>query len=266
MLYKQRELLAELGWGSKRLRIDFSAGVSLAIPLQVNGPQPAFFAAVPMTATALQLDGFTGDVQQGGSCNVQLLSWAPHCHGTHTECVGHVLPEATFVLDTIDTQPCLARLISIHCTADYPQIGLQQLHQALSAGLDDCAALAIRTLPNAASKQSRNYSQQPNYPVLSTECMQFLAESSLQHLLLDTPSLDAADNPTLANHRIWWELDRWPSGASRKVSSRSVTEMIFVPDGLADGDYWLHLELSPLQSDATPSRPVLYPLKFIQDA
>ena len=45
---------------------------------------------------------------------------------------------------------------------------------------------------------------------------------------------------------------------------RSLTEMIYVPDGIPDGLYWLHLELAPLVSDATPSRPVLYPLEWLE--
>lgn len=254
-------LIAQLDWFDRRLSVDFSAGTPIAIPLLPNGPQPAFFAPGPMTAQALQLGGFTGDVQQGGSCNVSVLDWAPHCHGTHTECIGHILAEDVFVLDTIDQSPCLARLVSLHASSNPSHISLPQLLAALPAGIEPCAALVIRTLPNPDSKRSRDYSHQPDYPVLDPDCMRYLADSTLRHLLLDTPSLDAADNRTLANHRIWWGLEGDRNPKDRLARRRSVTEMIFVPDHLPDGDYWLDLQLSPLQSDATPSRPVLYPVE-----
>jgi kynurenine formamidase len=261
MAQASSQLIAELDWRGQRLRVDLSAGRSIAIPLMPNGPQPAFFAPGPMTAHALQLGGFTGDVQRGGSCNVRVLDWAPHCHGTHTECIGHILAEEVFVLDVIDQAPCLARLVSLRAGSSNSLISLAELQAALPCGIESYAALVVRTLPNPAAKCSRDYSQQPDYPVLGADCMKFLAASGLRHLLLDTPSLDSADNATLANHRTWWGLDS-DRAAEHAAQSRSVTEMIFVPDDLADGDYWLDIQLSALQSDATPSRPVLYPVGF----
>ena len=52
-----------------------------------------------------------------------------------------------------------------------------------------------------------------------------------------------------------------PGPEGLDTSRRSATEMIFVPDGVPDGLYWLELGLSPLLSDATPSRPLLYPVE-----
>ena len=251
------EIWASFNWLGQDVQVDFSAGTSIAITMQPDGPQPAFFVATPMSANALQLGDFTGKVSQGGSCNVDVLSWAPHCHGTHTECIGHIIAEPTHVLDTIDTRPCLARLISLECPAGSGEIGLDSLLAALPNGIGNCLALIIRTLPNPAAKQSRNYDLLPTYPVLSNQATIWLASSPLKHLLLDTPSLDSASNAALSNHRTWWGLD----DASATARTRSVTEMVFVPDEITDGDYWLHLELAPLQSDAVPSRPVLYPIR-----
>jgi hypothetical protein len=38
--------------------------------------------------------------------------------------------------------------------------------------------------------------------------------------------------------------------------------MIYVPDDIIDGDYWLDLQLSPIVSDAVPSRPIIYPAQW----
>ncbi|MGH8034342.1 MAG: hypothetical protein ACREO9_03885, partial [Lysobacterales bacterium] len=83
----------------------------------------------------------------------------------------------------------------------------------------------------------------------------------LRHLLLDTPSLDVPASQSLDNHRTWWgeNPDNLQHGFPPR--QRSVTEMIYVPDEIPDGEYWLHLELSALVSDAVPSRPVIYPVE-----
>jgi arylformamidase len=192
-----------------------------------------------------------------------VLEWAPHCHGTHTECIGHILSEPVFVLDTIEQSPCLAKLISVVTKPGTSRVSLQQISAALVDGLEKYAALIIRTLPNLDSKLSRNYSTEPEYPVLDPASIRYLAASGLRHLLLDTPSLDAADNTTLSNHRVWWGLESTDKDSPSAAYSRSLTEMVFVPNDLPDGDYWLELQLSPLQSDASPSRPILYPVEFL---
>jgi len=201
-------------------------------------------------------------MHQGGTCNADWLHWAPHCHGTHTECVGHVVSDPVHVLDTIDTRPGFAALVTVE-PEESGIIGLTEIQQALmdcDPGLQLMDAVVIRTLPNPSEKQFRNYQETPGYPVLSASAIAWLAASPISHLLIDTPSLDAASNEILANHRTWWGLDDANPDPDGRSFHRSITEMIYVPDDLADGLYWLHLELSPLRLDATPSRPILYPV------
>jgi hypothetical protein len=40
--------------------------------------------------------------------------------------------------------------------------------------------------------------------------------------------------------------------------SATITELIYVPDGVEDGLYLLNLQVPNLRTDAVPSRPVLY--------
>ena len=107
----------------------------------------------------------------------------------------------------------------------------------------------------------RSWGGLPDYPVFSQEAMRWLTSLSLKHLLIDTPSIDAGnDGGVLANHRAWWQPQNAPNG-ELDPARRSITEMIYVENDLPDGEYWLQLELSPIRSDATPSRPILYPLE-----
>ena len=252
-------MLAYLDWNGRKLRIDFAAGRSLAIPANPDGPQPAFFSNSPMRAEPLRTDQFVGDVRQGGSCNAEILHWAPHCHGTHTECIGHVLEERITVPSAIDSTPVLASLVSL-AGAD-GKLTREALEEKLGPEFDDSAALIVRTLPNPPTKQWRDYSAEPVYPVLTREAMAWLSQWPLRHLLLDTPSLDAADNTALENHRSWWGLNGSASNSAYAPQKRSITEMIYVADDIADGEYWLHLGLSPLVSDAAPSQPIIYPVR-----
>ena len=254
-------------WRGQRLRVDFGRGRSIAIALDPHGAQPSFFTDKPASARPLEAGDYIGSVAQGGSCNAEVIQLAPHCHGTHTEGRGHLLAEPIAVQDSIYPGPALARLVSLEPrTGDsgHPQIGLQSLRAALGSDDREVKALVIRTLPNDPGKQSRDYAEASPYPVLTAEAMRWLAAQPCRHLLVDSPSLDPAhDGGRLANHRAWWGLDGGDTPGGLDAGRRSVTEMIFVPDDLADGLYWLHLELSPLLSDATPSRPVLYPVEVL---
>ena len=109
------------------------------------------------------------------------------------------------------------------------------------------------------SKRTRDYSAiQP--PFFSVEGMQYLARLPIQHLLIDTPSIDRLDDEgKLTAHHIFWSmaLGSHTVGQSQP-SRRTITELIYVPDDVADGIYLLDLQIAPIMSDAAPSRPVLY--------
>jgi kynurenine formamidase len=230
-----------------------------------HGEQPAFFSEGRALARPLQVGNFTGSVATGGSCNAEVVQLAPHCHGTHTECVGHLTAERMNVQDTIDQRPVLARVVSLKSEVvdDQPRFRLEALEAAMGEHTVAIRALVVRSLPNDADKRGRNYDQGAPYPVFGPRAMDYLAAFPVKHLLLDTPSLDPAqDSGRLVNHRAWWGLDGRAHPMRVDPSRRSVTEMVFVPDSIPDGFWWLHLELSPIVGEATPSRPMLYPVEI----
>ncbi len=260
-------MIALIQLDGQQLRVDFTRGTPIAIPLDPHGPQPAFFTDSRASATPLQAGDFVGDVRLGGTCNAEIVSFIPQCHGTHTECRGHLTHERLQVHDTIHATPCLARLVSIKpeaCGEDgYPRFPKAPLAAALAphfeAGLK-VEAIVVRTLPNDPARMSTAWEHAPPYPVFSEAAMTALAAMPLKHLLVDAPSLDPAhDAGALRIHRLWWCMADNPKPTGMDPARRSVTEMIYVPDALADGLYWLEPGLSPLVAESTPSRPVLYP-------
>jgi len=256
---------ATISWKGDSLTVDLSCGKSLAINIDPDGAHPSFFSDTSARSRPLKVGSFVGDMSKGGSCNAEVFEFSTHSHGTHTECLGHICIEHQNVTEVIDQEPTLMRLTTIDCDSLGPD---QVIPASLISdiGQFDGNALAIRTRPNHPDKKSRNYDEAPGFPVLSKDAMHALSSSHLIHLLLDTPSADHPDSEVLENHASWWGLDETVTPGVPDASKRSITEMIFVPDEIPDGDYWLELQLPPLLSDAVPSRPVIYPLKRHQGA
>jgi kynurenine formamidase len=249
--------------------------LEISIPLEFHGAQPRSFGVPAAVAEALDAGGFVGDTRRGGSCNVECVTFIPHCNGTHTECAGHITDERLFIVDALRNSFSTARLVSVapvpaagsmeHASVAFEQGDLLITRAALSKALEGVSgnhsALIIRTLPNNASKKSRDYSKEaPAF--LSLEAAQFVAEKGFQHLLLDVPSLDRAhDEGKLSAHRIFWGMKEGEKKLpSREVLSKTITEFVFVPDAIRDGSYLLLIEIAPFVSDAAPSRVRLFEL------
>lgn len=242
---------------------DSARSVSLAIPLQFNGPQPVFFGAPTASATPLESSGFIGDTHQGGSCNVQTLRLTPHCNGTHTECIGHVVDDGTAVTEQLRISLLPATLVTLaprHNVIDLTLIKMGLQHHPLR-GMH--TAFIIRTLPNTRDKFTRNYDTMPS-AYLAEDAANLLVKAGVEHLLVDLPSLDPAhDEGRLAAHRAFWGLPA--SNRELRQAQRphaTITEMIYVPEHVKDGYYLLDLQIPAFMRDAAPSRPILYPLEI----
>ena len=123
-------------------------------------------------------------------------------------------------------------------------------------------ALALRTLPNDVSKQTRQYSSDTPPPYLTRQAAELLVRRGIEHLLLDVPSVDRLnDGGRLTAHRIFWGLP--PGSTDATVATRplaTVTELMFAAGEIPDGRYVLDLQIAAFAADAAPSRPILYPV------
>jgi kynurenine formamidase len=128
-----------------------------------------------------------------------------------------------------------------------------------SLGSNRSRALIVRTLPNDESKLSRQYLKTIP-PFFTTDAMEYIVESGIEHLLVDLPSIDRLfDEGRLSNHRVFWNVEQGEFETNENTRlSATITELIYVPDEVADGRYLLNLQIAPFASDATPSRPILF--------
>lgn len=225
----------------------------LSIPLDFQGAQPNAFGVNAATATPL------GDTRHGSSVNFELYELIPHCNGTHTECVGHITDERISVRDCLQDVIMRGLLISVAPSRkdNDAVIGHNELTNAcITSGPD---ALIVRTLPNDETKRSRTYDGDNIPPYFTAEAMRYIVECGFKHLLVDLPSIDRIfDEAKLENHRIFWNVDAGSRavGVDTRMQS-TVTELIYVPNEVKDGEYLLNLQIAPLKADASPSRPIL---------
>jgi len=265
----------------KRYRCATQNAVSIAIELDFDGSQPNHFGVEPAFSSVVKLGGFVGDTKEGGSCNVSSLSLVPHCNGTHTESVGHIVNQDVPVGQVAINPFLVAMLVTVQpksakqVTESYrPQlegsdqvIDSTQLLDAIAKVGDPkliCpGALIVRTLPNDVGKCSRTYSPKNAVPFFTVEAVEAINSLGVEHLLVDFPSIDRSnDDGLLTNHHIFWSVPEKTHDLTESTKrNKTITEMIFVADEIADGLVGVNIQVPALKSDAAPSRPIVMPLK-----
>lgn len=261
----------------RALLADFSKPLSIAIPMDFTGPQPSCFGAPRAEARPLQSGDFVGDTRAGGSCNCEVLTLAPHCNGTHTECVGHVTNDRVAVSERLPGGVQLALLVTVlpSIAADVfedsdPRPRPDDRLVTAAALREACnryaapapAALIVRT-SIGSDPPHREYRGPAPAPYLSRQAADWLVAREIESLVLDLPSADRAeDGGLLTAHRIFFGL---PPGSRRAADAgrprATITELAWVDPAIADGLYLLDLQIPPFLADAAPSRPLLYAVR-----
>ncbi|MFK7769471.1 MAG: cyclase family protein [Mariniblastus sp.] len=252
---------------------------SLAIKMDFEGPQPNHFGTEKAKTSVLKIEGFTGDTKKGGSCNVDTLEIIPHCNGTHTETVSHIVDEDIWIGHAAMDVMSLAMLITV--TPENAKGAIESYRPPLAdedkiitaAALKKAIAtvgdpikvkpssLIIRTTPNDIDKCSRAYSAKQSPSFLTIEAMELVNELGFNHLLVDVPSVDKMyDDGLLTNHHIFWQVvEKTHTLTGETRQDKTISEMIFVDDAIADGLFILNLQVPAFCSDAAPSRPIIFP-------
>jgi hypothetical protein len=78
-------------------------------------------------------------------------------------------------------------------------------------------------------------------------------------LLIDLPSVDREqDGGELLAHKAFWNVTDINNLNSDARHNATITEMVYIPDTVADGTYLLNLQIASFENDASPSKPILY--------
>jgi kynurenine formamidase len=253
---------------------DSESGVSIAIPLDFNGRQVNAWGVDRASAVATEAGDLIGDTRRGGSCNFETYTLIPHCNGTHTECVGHLTLERISVADCLKETMMAAVLVTVEPTpADSAHEALTEAarptdlvitassvrHAISRQDIADCSAIVVRTLPNDEAKMGRTHDDDST-PYFSKDCIELFVELGIKHLVCDIPSVDRMhDGGVLINHRLFWGVEGRDDLADDIAKKKTITELAYIPDSLADGIYILDLQIPHFVADAAPSRPILFP-------
>ena len=143
---------------NKNYHIDLSQPLDISIPItgkkdNVN----AWYVKAP-TIEPHREANFTGSILAGSSTNFYDISFNPHAHGTHTECVGHISKEHQSVNQNLREFFFMAEVITITPLENNQDLVItkEQLETALKNKKPK--ALVIRTRPNLEVKIHRQYS------------------------------------------------------------------------------------------------------------
>ena len=236
----------------RMVTVDLSNPLDISITLEASKNNPlAWYLGVPKIEP-VKTDNWIGKVSEGASVNFNNISFNPHAHGTHTECIGHITPEFHSVNEVLKNFFFITEVISVvpENAGEDRVISANQIKNLLDGKHPE--ALVIRTLPNMESKKVQDYSNS-NWPYLKQEAATFIREIGVQHLLIDLPSVDKEkDDGKLLAHKAFWGYPQSPR------LNATITELIYVPDHIEDGRYLLNLQIAPFHNDASPSKPVLY--------
>ena len=269
--------LATLHIDGQRCTIDLRNPHDLAIALDFDDFHPRWFGAPLAHSTPLASGNFSGQVKSGASCNCSTVTLTPHCDGTHTECAGHLTLEKLEARTVVPVGFLQALLVTVTPTTagrtdessrPTPRAGdllitAAALAQAWPGALPFVPqALIVRTLPNTNLKPRRDYRSEPA-AFLSLPAAALLVARGIEHLVLDVPSADRADDGgQLSAHREFFGL---AAGSVALAEVRrpqcTITELAYIDDKVADGAYFLNLQFPALGGDAVPSRPLLYPVR-----
>ncbi|MFM9944559.1 MAG: cyclase family protein, partial [Bacteroidia bacterium] len=195
-------------------------------------------------------------VAQGGACNVDVINFTPHGNGTHTECIGHITAEQQHITSALPQGIMMARLLTISPEKDGGDLIIKKNQIPPLDNKSGLGAIIIRTLPNDDSKKNRDYSG-TNPPYFEPETLQYFKEKQIKHLLCDIPSVDREDDGSkLLAHKAFFGVPDSPR------LDATITELIYANNEIEDGLYLLDIQIASFQSDASPSRPLLYRLEI----
>ena len=238
--------------------VDLSKPLDISIPLTNTDENPIAWYIEKPEIEPVVFGDWIGSVQKGASTNFNTISFNPHGHGTHTECLGHITRQFYSINQSLKQFFFFAELVTIEPESHGEDwvITKNKIESSLQGKTPE--ALLIRTLPNFKVKKSLKYSN-TNPPYLTEEAARFICEIGIQHLLIDLPSVDKEkDEGKLLAHKAFWNLTDINNLNSDARLEATITEMIYVADEIKDGSYLLNLQIASFENDASPSKPVLY--------
>jgi len=247
-------MLVNITYNNIDYTADLLSAIDISIPIQSEGL--VAWDMPEAVISPVSIGDWVGDISKGASINFNNITFNPHAHATHTECVGHISKQKESLNKELSVFFFLAKVITVMPKQHNQDCVITK--NLLKKELErdkEIDAVVIRTLPNTKSKLKKNYSN-TNPPYLLKNAAEYLASLDVKHLLIDLPSVDKEkDEGNLNAHKAFWG---YPNNIRPGCT---ITELIYVPSSIMDGCYLLNLQFAPFENDASPSRPLLFELQ-----
>ena len=261
--------IAKIAIKKNEYQIDLNAFYDLSIPIDMNKKSPSFYDNQPLAINYYK-DQYNKiwKTEYGAACNIPIIDLNIHCGSTHTECRSHITKEDLHISKIIKDSFIPSSLISIKPDNS---VGVDSYHHDIDdkdliitkkslenklqlSKKNKIEAIIIRTLPNIENEIiSKNYNKDSN-PYFSNEAISYIKSLGIKHLVVDLPSIDKLnDGGHLGNHQIFWNLKDTPN-------NNTITELAFIKNEIKDANYLLSLNILNMNLDASPCRPLIYPL------
>ncbi len=239
--------------------IDTNNGIDVSIPIRQGGDNVNAWYCDPVEIKPVITENFIGDTTKGGPVNFKGITINPHGNGTHTECVGHISTEPYTINHCLTEFHFFGRIISVT-----PKERINKTDQQTDTVIDaeslrektknwnNQKAVLIRTLPNAADKKTKKYSG-TNPAYFTKDAMELMNQLGVDHFMTDLPSVDReVDGGELAAHHTFWNYPADPQ------THKTISELIYIPNTLEDGDYLIQIQIMSVESDASPSKIMVH--------
>lgn len=245
-------MIATIKFKSKKLKIDLSQPIDISMPLRASKKNVNAWYVDPPTIEPVKDGDWIAAVKEGACINFNTITFNPHAHGTHTECVGHISEKGHSVNELLKQFFFYAEVITVAPEKLNGDMVISKKQLQFAIGNKKRQAIILRTIPNTNEKLSAQYSN-TNPPYLLEDAAIYLKEKGVKHLLADLPSIDKEkDDCLLLAHNAFWNTN------GKLRLDATITELIYVPNHVEDGAYILNLQIAPFENDASPSKPILY--------
>lgn len=236
----------------RRYRTDLQKGIDLSSILGKPGMELKAWHSPDVQISAVKSGDWVGSIKKGSSVNFYDIRFNPHGNGSHTETYGHISPLHESVNDHLKNHHFIARLV--HLSPEQKGEDKIVTWRALQEKVKkwNVEALIVKT---GDYPLGYDFSA-TNPPYFDHHVLEFVREMGIQHFLTDLPSVDREeDGGKLLSHKAFWNYPEEPREGA------TISELLHIPSSAKEGLYLLNLQVAAFQNDASPCRPVIYPLE-----
>ena len=247
------EFYSELN--NEKIKIDFDSPIDISVPIEFKDNCLLAWGQSKPKKSPVRKGDWEGSIKNGASVNFNNIFFNPHAHITHTECCGHISIEEESINSVQKSFFFFSKLITVSPKKKGMDLVISEdmILEKINHEFK-YETLIIRTNPNLPTKKNTNYSGS-NPPYLTKDCILFIKKLGVKNLLIDLPSIDKEkDDGKVINHKIFFDI-------INGGNTNTITELIYVPSKVPDGDYLLNLQFMPINNDAAPSRPILFKIQ-----